>query len=294
MYHQSCMKLGAPLAEDEELICECCRYGTATHQHRGLVVVTWQPRWEPASVLDHDTEIAPYQAGKIARESRPPPPAPRPDAHLHMLQQQGVHGPNKYINALTDAARQKIHIEHQPINPHTDIVPCNQYKIEVRTVQRWLPRAGDRPAGTIAYKAACIYGPDGRCVQQVPPVRLHALHKNYCQVREQRPDLCQRLGCSTFAEEMYKMAMRYKKETASNADSSGKHTWRAPEEIIDVQRKHLGLQHHRLSTPLTYHTHMKHFWSTYERDQLLGASWQPYAYQWRGYSQCSPVMEYAI
>jgi hypothetical protein len=31
----------------------------------------------------------------------------------------------------------------------------------------------------------------------------------------------------------------------------------------------------------------------HERDQLLGASWQPYAYQWRGYSQCSPTLDHA-
>ncbi len=48
-------------------------------------------------------------------------------------------------------------------------------------------------------------------MQEVSPSRLHALHRNYCQAVEQQPDLCKRLDCSTFAEEMYKMAIRYKR-----------------------------------------------------------------------------------
>ncbi len=73
--------------------------------------------------------------------------------------------------ASSMAARHKIHIEHLPINPHTDIMPCNEYRIEVRTIERWVPKAKDPSGRTVQYEAACIYGPDGRCVQEVSPSR---------------------------------------------------------------------------------------------------------------------------
>ncbi len=44
------------------------------------------------------------------------------------------------------------------------------------------------------------------------------------------------------------------------------------------------------ATPLNYDTTMQHHWSEHERDQLLGSRWQPYAYQWTGYSQCKPAV----
>jgi hypothetical protein len=70
-------------------------------------------------------------------------------------------------------------------------------------------------------------------------------------------------------------------------------SWTIPREVMDVLAKHLGLQHDRLATPLTYDINMQHYWSNHERDQLLGASWQPYAHQWRGYSQCNPTLDHA-
>jgi hypothetical protein len=87
------------------------------------------------------------------------------------------------------------------------------------------------------------------------------------------------------------MAIRYKR--AAKGTTTGPATWTIPTEIWDVQTRHMGLQQHRLATPLTYNTNMQQYWSTHERDQLLGASWQPYAYQWRGYSQCSPTLDHA-
>jgi hypothetical protein len=104
-----------------------------------------------------------------------------------------------------------IHIEQLSINPHTDIMPCNEYRIQVRTIERWVPKAKDPSGRTVEYEAACIYGPDGRCVQEVSPSRLHALHQNYCQAVASNSLTCatKRLDCSTFAEEMYKMAIPY-------------------------------------------------------------------------------------
>jgi exonuclease III len=245
MYHAKCMGLGKLLGTDDPFTCECCCHGTEDHQNRELLVVTWKPRWEPASVLDHDTEAAPYLAKKAQLQSQPAPQAPRPDAHLSELQRQGVYGPNRHINPLTDEARRRIHIEHQPINPHTDIMPCHEYRVEVRNVQRWAPRAGD-PLGCCAdYDAACVYGPDGRSVLEVSPARLHALHNNYCQVVSQQPHLCQRLGCSTFAEEMYKLAMRYRKAAGGTAtgQGTGKTAWTIPTEIWEVQSKYMVVFH---------------------------------------------------
>jgi hypothetical protein len=127
MYHKECMHLSTPLGEDQDLVCECCRLGNADHQDRQLFVVRWAPRWEPGTVFDYDTELAPFHKN---RQQQPPAAKPaRPDAHLTMQERQGMHGPNRHINPLTDTARTKIKIEHQPINPHTDIQPCTEYRI---------------------------------------------------------------------------------------------------------------------------------------------------------------------
>ncbi len=59
MYHAKCMHLSKLLGDDEAFTCECCRHGTdEDHQNRELLVVSWKPSGEPASVLDHDTEVA--------------------------------------------------------------------------------------------------------------------------------------------------------------------------------------------------------------------------------------------
>jgi hypothetical protein len=42
MYHMKCMHLNSPLTENEELKCECCRYGTDAHHTRQLVVAEWE------------------------------------------------------------------------------------------------------------------------------------------------------------------------------------------------------------------------------------------------------------
>lgn len=180
----ACTHARRPLGPDEEFTCECCRFGTEAqrNQQLGLVIAYWEVKWEPATVLDQEKELDPYHATKKQHDAQPLPPATRPDAHLTPLQQQGIYGLNHHINPLADAARHKIHIEHLPVNPHTDIMPCHEYRIEVRSVQRWVPQAGNPLGCTTEYVAACIYGPDGRSVQEVSLPRLHALHRNYCQV----------------------------------------------------------------------------------------------------------------
>ncbi len=108
--------------------------------------------------------------------------------------------------------------------------------------------------------------------------------------------MCQRLNCKPFPEEMYKMAIRCKTchKGGQRQNAASKHSsWTIPREGMDVLAKHMGLQHDRLATPLTYDINMQHYWSNHERDQLLGASWQPYAHQWRGYSQCNPTLDHA-
>jgi hypothetical protein len=111
-----------PLMENQDLVCECCGLGNADHQDRQLFVVHWAPRWEPDTVFDYDTELAPFH--KFRRQQLPAAKPARPDAHLTMQERQGVHGPNLHINPFNNSARTKIKIEHQPINPHTDIQPC--------------------------------------------------------------------------------------------------------------------------------------------------------------------------
>jgi hypothetical protein len=59
---------------------------------------------------------------------------------------------------------------------------------------------------------------------------------------------------------------------SAKGTTTGPATWTIPTEIWDVQTRHMGMQQHKLATPLTYDTNMQHYWSTHERDQLLGAN----------------------
>ena len=50
-------------------------------------------------------------------------------------------------------------------------------------------------------QAACVYGPDGRCVGQLEPSRLYHLQS----VQRHNPDVCARLESGSFEEEVYKL-----------------------------------------------------------------------------------------
>ena len=89
-----------------------------------------------------------------------------------------IMGYNPYLGHINDPARALIKLEHQPINPHTDIHPNGRYTVQIKHVlTRRAPRTrAAGPPKTTEVAAAC---PDGRCVGQMEPHRLHMLWKHF-------------------------------------------------------------------------------------------------------------------
>ncbi len=125
------MKLHTPIPDDEELTCETCRLGGAAHQNQVTYIVEWAPRNEPPAVLEGyedaiDTFMA--QRNSTHREARA---LPLPDENCTMLERQVIWGHNNHVGHLTDPVRKLLTVEHQAINPHTDIHPTGSYCIEI-------------------------------------------------------------------------------------------------------------------------------------------------------------------
>jgi hypothetical protein len=179
MYHTECTDTQPEdvRARDQLWHCDCCAHGEGTE--RQLYMVSWQPHWEPADGVP-ESLVGRYRRHRLranaARQHRPrKPPAPGP-AGATNLQNQGVYGGPRFKTSLGSATRGLLTITHQPINPHTDIVATNRFVVEVRTVHTRHQGGKNRPAADVAYEAACVYGPDGRCVGQMEPARLYTLY----------------------------------------------------------------------------------------------------------------------
>ena len=91
------------------------------------------------------------------------------------------------MSHMRSAARHKLHFEHRPVDPHTDIRPPRRHCIQIRQVV-------ERANGTdLRYEAACCYGPDGRCVGKLSIERLQLLRDRYDAVH-MIPPVAPRLG----------------------------------------------------------------------------------------------------
>ena len=120
------------------------------------------------------------------------------------MQRQGIYGDNPYISHLQPEIRHLLKLEHQPINPYTDIVPPGEYRIEIRTI---VERQNQK---NLQYTAACCYGPDGRSIGQVSLPRLRLLKQRFDRVTALCPDIVASLQPASFEQEMYRLLLRYK------------------------------------------------------------------------------------
>jgi len=189
----------------------------------------------------------------------------------------------------TDPARALVKIDHQPINPHTDTHPTGRYTIQIRNI---LTRKASRtrtagPPKTSEITAACIHGPDGRCVGQIEPQRLHMLWKHFNHTQQHHPSTHSTLDVTSFEEEVYRLVLRYREGYRSNKTSRAvkmSNHWATPPQVMQVLQKHLNITKERFASPLNYSQYLQNYWSFHERDQVFGAQWNAYNCQWTGVS----------
>jgi ribonuclease HI len=288
------MALPRPLNEDEELTCECCALNPH-HPPRNLSIVEWENSAEPAESLPPEL-VKKYHHTAATRQASDIPDDKRPDKYRSEMEKQGIYGDNPYLGHINDPARALIKFEHQPINPHTDIHPNGRYTVQIKHVlTRRAPRTrAAGPPKTTEVAAACIHGPDGRCVGQIEPHRLHMLCKHFNHIQQQQPSTHTTLAVTSFEEEVYRLVLRYREgyraDKSSRAVKMSNH-WTTPPPVMEVLRKHLHITQERFASPLNYSQHLKNYWSFHERDQVFGAQWNAYSCQWIGVSQCNPEYE---
>jgi hypothetical protein len=87
------------------------------------------------------------------------------------MQNQGIYGGPKFKRGHSSATDGFLTITHPPLNPHTDVTASGRISVEVRQGQARYTGKGRSPSNDATYAAACVYGPDGRCVGQLEPLQ---------------------------------------------------------------------------------------------------------------------------
>jgi hypothetical protein len=132
-YHRGCLAHRQPpvLQPDTTWNCDYCRRMRTTMITRNrcpgdtkiqLFKVTWPPNWEPADHVPADLTAA-WKAEMQGQQVQ----YHREDEKCTELEKQGIHGLNTYVGHMFDTARHNVTIDHQPVDPYTDITPVNAY-----------------------------------------------------------------------------------------------------------------------------------------------------------------------
>jgi ribonuclease HI len=222
-----------------------------------------------------------------------PSPLAQAQELLTPMQQQGDYYPDhpkRYDVTIGQALRNQLLIHTSAINPHTDIEPTGRHEVFIREVemrtdkQNWLKTL------------ACIYTPDGKCHYTLTPERAAVLYSKYQQAMQYKPKLMRKLKAGSFAEELYALMCRYR--DGSDIDSSRhddhiklSNHWATPPELYDALQQLTGITKERFASPLNFNPKMQQYWSVHKRDQIFGARWDTYRYQWTGSSVHNPEYE---
>jgi ribonuclease HI len=311
LYHTHCIQLLTPPSEDEGWNCTHCNNpGDApqlrrskrrkasceghpaphTHMPQELVIVRWAPSWEPEDSVEGTDALTDWQELQQHQGDNAANVQHRPDELLTDMQRQGIYGSNSYISHLQPQVRHQLQLEHQPINPYTDIIPTGTHKIEIRTI---LERHNQK---NLQYTAACCYGPDGRSVGQVSPARLQMLRQRFDDTLAQCPNVAASLQPASFEQEVYRLLLRYKQGSSiagTRRRVDMKNHWTTPPELMQILQRHLGITKERFASPLNVSRHTKHYWSCHARDQLFGAHHDAYSCKWNGISESNPEYEHS-
>ena len=253
----------------------------------------WAPAWEAHL---HKTQLADAASG---HPTAPGHICPKPrgklataQAGLTSMQQQGDYYPDhptRYDITIGQSCREKLIIHPHPMNPHTDIEPTGQHEVYLRDVHM---RIDGRNA---THPLACIYTPDGRCKHTLTVERAALLHHQYHQTLQRRPKLANRLQAGSFAKELYALMERYRDGAIIDPNN---HTaiklenhWATPKEVYRAIQRTTKITKERFASPLNYCPEFTNYWSIHKRDQLFGASWDTYRFQWTGGSVHNPEYE---
>ena len=311
LYHTHCMRLPTAPAAQEGWSCIHCDQQAASPRHRRskrhrpcaaqpaagdahmpqqLVIVRWAPSWEPADNVEGTDALAEWQQLQQQHDAATSDITHRPDGALTDKQKQGIYGSNLYISHMQPQVRHQLKLEHQPINPYTDIATPGKYRIEIRTV---VERQRQR---NFQYTAACCYGPDGRSVGQVSLPRLQLLKQRFDTTLARCPDTVASLQPACFEEEMYRLLLRYKpgsRIAGTRRRVDMKNHWTTPPQLMNILQQHLGISKERFASPLNFNEHTQQYWSCHARDQLFGAHHDAYSCKWSGVSECNPEYEHS-
>ena len=164
-----------------------------------MVKVTWQPTWEPTSMLlehpDFKEHVHRFEQSHTDNFSPPqqhPPPA---DDTEDNLTRQGFEGatqpPNRqWLTTQGHPMRNKARFDLETTNPQTDIIPTNRCEIWLRNVDLMVPGSSkdsdEQPKIPLAFnaQAACIYDTKGKCAGIITPHRLQILLQAYSAARQ--------------------------------------------------------------------------------------------------------------
>ena len=300
-YHKGCLAHRQPTMGqlDTAWHCDHCERMRTTRNTRNrcpgdtkvqLLKVTWPPNWEPESHVPADLAAswkAEMQGQQVQHH--------REDVTCTELEKQGIHGQNTYVGHMFDTARHNVTIDHQPVDPYTDIAPVNAYALNFRPVVR--TSATKHSVQHRHCLTACSTGLDGRCVGQICGPRLQVLWDRYNHVVSNDKDLADALGIRTFEEEVHHLLLRYKdgavvRTGTTNRVVNMKNHWATPPAIMTCLQQHLHITTERFASPLNFNAQMHTYYSCHERDQAFGATWNAFSVKWTGISQCNPEYEH--
>jgi len=313
-YHMGCMlcprekeQAQQALLQDTDWTCPECQAWQAEDKPVDVLVqhyvVQWADSAEDKKVVQQDVTLADQlqQYAEQLHSNRQQDSTQtslggskhaRASRQMTNLQRQGDFGPGtaqRYDITMGDEGRTKLQVDPHPINPHTDIHPTGQHEVFIRPV---LHRHDGVTATT---EMACIYTPDGKCKYQVTVERAALLWTQFTYCLENKPRLARRLKAGTFAEELYKLMIRYEDNSVIDQQQGTRvklvNHWATPEPIYAVLQSMAGVTKERYASPLNFNPNMDMYWSVHQRDVLFGAKHDTYAYTRTGSGVANPEYE---
>jgi len=211
-----------------------------------------------------------------------------PDMHLSAMDMQGHADCQKTDVFSNNDIRTKLKVHTDTVNPHLDIHPTGETRLEVKAVPTWDPTT--KTAGT--QTRACLYDPEGRCTHMLDEQQTDKLHAAYLKWA---PTLS---SAMPFEEELHALLMRNVDGKAVDADKSGKQRmrnhWSTPTEVMAALHKHIPTTAERFASPLNFNPVHTRYWTANKQDAVFGASFDAFSVQWTGCTEANPPYEDAI
>jgi ribonuclease HI len=251
-----------------------------------LIRVQWQPSFEPKGKFETDVPnaellIAEYRARRAAERAEQAAADRQRLQAQHSLEErlaaQGIpaHKPFKweYANSTAPAL---IHLETEAAHPELDVTPPpGTTHPFIRTappdVEQW------------SQPVAHVHERTGAYLGSITCERLAQLRTRYNATRAGKPELFARLQAGTFEEEVACLLRSWKSCTRRmEASKVQEQHGVAPSALIHAVQSATGADTELFASPLNVHPGMAAYFSSAERDQLFGASYDAYSKRWAG------------